>query len=43
MAFTEREIVDGIQQIRLPHPVIPEKTVHLGRTVNFRLQDILVI
>jgi hypothetical protein len=34
-ALAEREIIDGIQHIRLPCPVESDKTVHLLRERHF--------
>jgi hypothetical protein len=42
IAFAERQIVDGVKQIRFPHAVIAEKAIHLGREMNLRLKSILV-
>ena len=43
MAFGEGEVIDGIEQIRLSHAVITEKTVHLRGESDFCLQYVFVI
>ncbi|CCX79231.1 unknown [Parabacteroides johnsonii CAG:246] len=43
MALTKREIMNGIQQIGLPHSVIPEKTIYIGRERNFCLKNVFII
>ena len=42
-ALTERQVVDGIQQIGLAHAVLPEKAVQLGRERQFHLLQVLII
>jgi hypothetical protein len=41
--FAEREEVDGIQQVRLAHPILSDEAVHLGREVEFHLFQILIV
>ena len=42
-AFAERQEVDGVQQVGLPHAVLPEKTVQLGRKCQFHLLQVFVV
>ena len=43
IAFTHRQLVHGIQNISLPHTVIPDKTIKPGTTRDTRLGDILIV
>ena len=43
MAFREREVIDGIEQIGLSHAVVAEKTVHFRRESDFCLLYVFVI
>ena len=38
-----RQLVHGIQNISLPHTVIPDKTIKPGTTRDTRLGDILIV
>ena len=42
-AATERQIVDGVEEICLPHPVVPDETVHLGREGVLRQKYVFVV
>ena len=42
-ATTERQVVDGIQQVGLPHPVVAYQTVHFRRQIERCLPDILIM
>ena len=41
--LAKREIINGIQQIRFPHAVIPQQTIYVGRKTELRLADILIV
>ena len=43
MAFREREVIDGIEQIGLSHAVVAEKTIHFRRESDFCLLYVFVI
>ena len=43
MTFTKREVMNSIQQICLPHPIITKETIYAGRKRNFRPKKILII
>jgi hypothetical protein len=42
-AAAEGKIVDGIQKVGLPHPVMTYKTVHLRRKLQGGLCYVLII
>jgi hypothetical protein len=41
--LAKRKIVHCIQQIGLPHPVLSDETIHLGREIQLHLLQILII
>jgi len=41
--LAERKIIDSIQQIGLPHPILSDETIHLVRKVKFHLFQILIV
>ena len=41
--LAKRKIVHRIQQIGLPHPVLSDETIHLGREIQLHLLQILII
>jgi hypothetical protein len=41
--LTKRKIVHGIQQIGLPHPILSDETIHLGREIQLHLFKVLVV
>ena len=43
MTLAKRKIVDHIQQVRLPHPIVSKETIHFRRESDFRLKNIFII
>ena len=41
--LAERQKIDGIEEIRLPHAIMPQQAVHLRREVDVGRENILVI
>jgi hypothetical protein len=41
--LAKREEVDGIEQVRLPHPVLPDEAVDVGREGEFHLFQIFIV
>ena len=43
MTFTERKIINGIQQVGFAHAVITDKTVDFCRKIQVGLTDVFII
>ncbi len=43
IAFTEREVIDRIQQVGLAHSIVPDETVDLGGELQFSLSEIFIV
>jgi hypothetical protein len=42
-AFTKRQVINGIHQVGFAGPIVPDKTVQIGRKLNINFFQILKI